>query len=364
MSDRGALLERLVKLAEVNSSEARRELLRELTDVYLDAPEGFPAKEREEFGRLVAQIAREMETAARKVLAEKFATLPNAPKSLVMELADDEIAVAQPILVKSIVLNDPELIAFVQSASQAHLDAVAARHSVGAELAEALVRRGNDEVLRTLVLNRGARIGRDSFETIVARAERAEGLHRPILTRADLPPDLLNDMFFVVSAELKRFVMKRMAGLKAHAVEEAIRLTERRAKAQAGAPDPQMLAAEAYVDGLARRMGGVSEALLVNVAKQKHLLELAIAFGRAAKFDYRTARRVLFDKGPEAVAVVSKALRFDRATFSTLALVNAEATGAGATAVDLMGLYDKVPVDGAQRLMRFWQVRNAPALAA
>lgn len=351
-------LTRLVDLAREPSSDKRRELLREMTDLFMAGPDSYNENENNQFGQILGTVAREMEMEVRQNLATRLANVPNAPRSLIVQLASDEISVAGPVLARSKVLLDADLIAVAKLKSQEHLHAIAGRAEVSSAVSDALVERGNDNVLVRLASNAGARLSETALETLTEKAATVESLRRPMVSRADVPPHLLNEMFFVVTAELKRVILNRMGDLDPSIIDGAIRQTERRMKMRAAAPDPEQAKADAFMAQLAKS-GPVTENMLVTLAKQKRMTEVSIVFAKLAGLDLMTGKRVLADPNPEALAIAARACRFDRQTFSTLALSRADETRSLSAAYDLLELYDKVPVDAAQRVMRFWRVRNS-----
>lgn len=351
-------LSRLVDLAREPSSEKRRELLREMTDLFMASPDVYSETENHQFGDILSRVAREMEMDVRQNLAVRLANVPNAPRGLILQLANDEISVAGPVLAQSKMLRDADLIALAKLKSQDHLHAIAGREEVSAEVSDALVERGDDKVLVKLVSNAGARLSEGAMESLTDRASNVEALRRPLVTRADLPPHLLNEMFFAVSAELKRMIMNRVAGLDPEIVDAAIRKSERRMKMRGATRDSEQARADAFIEHLAKS-GPISEGVLVNLAKQKRSGETIAVFAKLAGLDIATAKRVMADPNPEALAIASRACRFDRQTFSTLALSRADETRSLSAAYELLELYDKVPVDAAQRVIRFWRVRSA-----
>ena len=99
----------LIAMAQEPSSEKRRALLRELTEVFLGT-ETHSGKETDLYGAVLAELSAEMETAVRAELAQRFADSPAAPRTLIRRLANDEAAVATPVLSASPVLTDADLI--------------------------------------------------------------------------------------------------------------------------------------------------------------------------------------------------------------------------------------------------------------
>ena len=127
MSDKIARLGNLVLLAKEPTSEGRRKLLREVTDLFLEAPETLKNNEVALFGNIMGRIAYDLEMSVRQHLAEQLAGVDAAPHGLVTKLANDEIEVARPVLQESGVLRDEDLLEVVKIRSQGHLLAVSVR---------------------------------------------------------------------------------------------------------------------------------------------------------------------------------------------------------------------------------------------
>ena len=87
--------------------------------------------------------------------------------------------------------------------------------------------------------------------------------------------------------------------------------------------------------------------------------EFAHAFARLADIDVKTAQRIVRTRNAEGVAIVCRSARFDRGTFSALALLlDASQTRSSGETQRLLSLYDQVTPEAAQRVMRFWKVRQ------
>jgi uncharacterized protein (DUF2336 family) len=107
---------------------------------------------------ILNKLVTEFETELRQQLAERLSDSKSAPRNLVLALANDEIVVARPILLKSGVLRDPELIEIIHHRTLEHQLAIAMRTSVSEVVSDALVETGNTDVVKTLLQNPNARI--------------------------------------------------------------------------------------------------------------------------------------------------------------------------------------------------------------
>jgi uncharacterized protein (DUF2336 family) len=349
---------RLIDLANEASSEKRRELLREVTDLFLaDAP-GYSANEREHFDVIMRSVARDMEDAVRRELAQRLADLPSAPEGLIRQLANDDFRVAEEVLRKSPVLCETDLVAIIQAKGQEEMAAIATRKDVTAVVSDALVERGDDTVLVKLVSNESAKFSNGGFQKIVERSEQNEALQKPLIARADLPVALMQDMFTFVSSELRAKITQKLDALPPGVLDKAL--------AEAGRAftvDPPVLKdaerkAMVRIAELARRRE-LTEGVLLEFVRTKQTAEFKHALARLAEVDLKTIERILRARNTEAVALICKATKLSRATFAAIAGSMGAAPGGKADAI--LALYDQVTTSAAQRAMRFWQVRKAAA---
>lgn len=268
-------LQRLVDLAKEPSSERRRELMREVTDIFLEDPGGYSDSENEAFGEVLAQVARDVETAMRAELATRLADVPEAPGNLINELARGEIEVAEPLLRQSKALSEEQLMSIVQGKGATHALAVSQRDDVSEDISEALVNTGDDKVLTALVQNDQARFNRTTLEKVVDRSEALPQIQERLVNRADLPPDLMNDMFFFVGKQLKERILERNSQLDPAMLEEALNASRARVSGSLGQKfSVEQRRAAAEVNAMARKKLLNERAMMemVNNARADHFL--------------------------------------------------------------------------------------------
>lgn len=361
MTEKTRQLQNLILLAQEQSSDGRRELLREITDLFVDSHTEVGAQESADFAEIVGHLIYDVEMDVRKHLAARLSTLDGAPHNLVTLLANDEIDVARPLLATSPVLHNADLIKIVKKRSQEHLLTVSGRAEVGEEVADALAERGDDKVLETLARNEGAVISRAAAETLVAKSENQKALQEPLVTRADLPPDLMNQMYFWVSEKLRERIMLETQDLDEEVVENLLKeiqesiLGDMTYKADIDAePSP----AEKFI----RRkvmLKQLDPLLLVGLLRDGRTAEFLEGFARLTSLDNGTAQRVLSDPTHQGLAIACKASGIETDDFSALArLTSSNGTLDAADIFEVVDMYEKIPMDTAKRTMRFWRVRQ------
>ncbi len=188
-------LHNLVDLAREGSSQGRRDLLREITDLFFDEPANLNQTAVDLFGDVIGDLVREMEMEVRAGLSERLSHSPEAPSNVIETLANDEIDVARPFLSDSPVLGSEALIRIVKHRSQEHKLAISLRSQVDEATSAILVEEGNDTVVEAVVKNPGVLLSRKTLTKVVQKSEHNENLRQPLISRQDLPADLMHQMF-------------------------------------------------------------------------------------------------------------------------------------------------------------------------
>jgi len=353
----GSRLPDLIAMAQEPSSEKRRALLRELTEVFFGT-ETHTETETDLYGTVLAELSAEMETAVRAELAQRFADSPAAPRALIRRLANDEAEVATPVLSASPVLTDADLIEVARTRGQDHLRAVSTRKDVSEAVSDAIVDHGDDETLHSLLSNEGARLSREASEKAVERARVNPALHAATVERKSLPPDLLNEMYFIVEARLRHTILERNARMDPALLESALEAGRTRLAKQDGALPADYSESLAYVEEL-HAAGQLSPRMLARFLRSGGRTCFLIALARLADIDFHTARQIIERKDLDALAVVCRSAGLDRALFLTYAVVLLNDDGDAMAKAHAYGrMYQELAPDAAKRTLRFWRMRR------
>ncbi len=140
------LAERLQEIAREGTSDKRRQLLRELTDLFFDQDEARSEAENGLYGEIATRISGEMSVEDRSEFAERIADESTAPRNLVVTLGNDDIRVARPVIERSTVLTDDDLCSIVEKRGEEHRIAVTTRPAISESVSAALVRHGGEQV--------------------------------------------------------------------------------------------------------------------------------------------------------------------------------------------------------------------------
>jgi len=353
-------LNNLVDLAREKSSERRRTLLREVTDLFFEEVPSQGSATSRKFDEVLSSLAEQTAQDAREELSQRFSEAPEAPRGLVLQLAQDAIEVAAPMLAKSSVLSNDDLLSIAETAGQGHLKAMSGREDVCERLSDTIVRRGDDETVAKLIRNDGARLSRETFETVTERAESSPVLQGPLVEREDTPNDLLADLMLTVGNSLRERIVERFDTVDPALLEQAMEASRARL-AERLEEDKAVAAAQKFVQSMAVRKQ-LNGNLLARLLREREFTKFYVAFAEMTGVDIVAARRAVQQESIDPLALICKSAGFEKALFVTLAVLRGAADeNAFKDARELGQLYDKISGDDAARAMRFWRMRKSVA---
>ena len=354
---------KLIDLARTTDSAQRRELLREVTDLFFETSGSRNARETALFDDVLQIVAAEMQASVLAELSKIFADAADAPAGLMRDLANNSFEVAAPVLQRSRALDEQTLLQIVNYQSQQHIKAVAQRGDVSEKLSDAIVKFGDDHALDALIRNDDAKISRTSMEVAVDRARRNTLLHEGVVGRSDLPLDLLNEMYFVVENTLRDQIMQRNASVDPTTLDAALSKARERMHKSASDTSAEAKNAMAFIQSK-KNSGELNARLLVSLyreAKQAHFL---YGLAEITNLDPETVADLIERRDIDGLAMICRAAGIERPLFVTLAVISCGGDEAMARAEEFGRMYNAVPVEAAQRAMRFFKVRKGAALAA
>ncbi|MEH3148133.1 MAG: DUF2336 domain-containing protein [Methylobacterium frigidaeris] len=145
----------------------------------------------------------------RRALAEACADAAGAPRPLVVALARDRPEIAAPVLARSPVLTDTDLVDCAAIGDEAARVAIAGRPHLSPMLCGALAEIAGAAALARLAANPGAGIPRGSLLRLVARHGGDARLREALLARPGLPLDVRHAVTARLADSLSDFVVGR-----------------------------------------------------------------------------------------------------------------------------------------------------------
>jgi uncharacterized protein (DUF2336 family) len=307
-ADRERLLSGIVELCDVSQAEGRPAAPE--IQILLDSI----------FMTLVVEAERDI----RGRLAERLADAAWAPPALINILALDEIEIARPIIARSAVLQDHDLIRLMVQATLEHQIEIARRPALSSAVVDAIIAKDESAVLTALASNTTAQISPEGLRHLVDKARDVVALRSPLSRHPGLSSDLAEQLYLWVGRALRDALIARFQ-LDPDKMAQAVDAALRAAHAGAAVADtPSLEHAEDREDmeaALVEKLdsaGQLRPGYLLRVLRERRLPLFLFALARLGKFDIRQVRRAVDSNRPELLALACSAVGIDRSVFPTI----------------------------------------------
>jgi uncharacterized protein (DUF2336 family) len=346
----------LKELPNRSSSEARRDLLREVTESLRGSAPS--AEEAGELDRIMASVAADFSVEVRTEFARLVAASATRFCESAEQFALDEIEVAAPVLKHSQALSEDVLLRVVNEKSQQHMMAVTQRTTVSPRVSHALVERGGDEVVTSLLGNEGADIADKTYDIVMERADGSPMLQAGLVRRKSVPLDILNTLYHKTEADLRREIVAKFGEVKPEELEKAFERSRARVTSRYRRVPEDMAAARKRLAALeAQRL--LAPPVLASLLREGPASRTAfvLTFAKLADVEFDVVLQAVDGPNLDTLALLSRGAGFDRGLFVTLAVGLDKSSNGLAKAEEYGDLFESVPVQAAQRALRFWKVR-------
>lgn len=270
---------------------------------------------------ILVQIYRVVQAGMRRILAERFAARADAPRALVLALANDAIDIARPVIRLSPVLGDEDLVHIVVDATPDHRLAVTERPVLSARLCDVLIYLGDPEIAVRVAGHPNAVISAHALQRLVLASRETAALQSLVLHRPEMRDDLATAMYHWVADDLKAYIARHYGEALARHLGPEV---DAAAAAVAAGRPPVHDRPAAMPSTLAHFITALRGNDLPGAERElKRLSRLP---------DFAVARLMYHDNG-EGLAVLCRSTGVDQATFGDIfALLNATGPRAAFTA--------------------------------
>lgn len=352
-------LTELLNLARDRSSEGRRTLVATIGDLFEGQGETLTERERALMTDILNKLISEVETAVRRELSQRLAAREDAPRELILMLANDEIEVARPILLASEILKDADLIEIIRHRSMQHQLSIAMRRKVSEAVSDALIEAGHVDVIKALLDNPKSRLSHAAMEYLVEESRRVDTYQEPLVHRSDLPQTLARRMCLWVSAALRSHI------LATHEIDptelddllEAI-ISDSTNDGFGREDMPESAARE--LARTYREEEELTPEFLVKVLREGEVALFEALFAEMSGLRMRLIRRVVYEPGGEGLVIVCRALKIEKPVFTSIFLMSRKGRP-GDQKVDpdelsrVLVLFDRVKPAAAEAVLKRWR---------
>jgi uncharacterized protein (DUF2336 family) len=362
MSEASSFLRDLDEAVSRGTPESRKRALWHTTDLMITG--GYSNDEIWTFGEVIGRLADEIEVAARVQLSKRLARFDQAPINIIHKLAfDDEIEVAAPILRESEQLEPYALVANVCTKGQSHMLAIAQRKSIDQEVTDVLVTRGNQDVVKSVATNNGARFSDFGFLHMIQRAEGDSILAEQLGLRKDIPRHIFQQLIAKASDDVKKRLADERPDMTDQ-IQSSVSDVAGELQSKFGPVSRSHFVAKRVV-ATQHRQGNLNERSIALYATSHKLDEVTIGLSLLCALPGDVIERALFDKNREMLLILAKALDFSWPTIMALLFLGAKDHRITAKDLtDLEGEFGRLNVATSRSVLQFYQSRKNDAAAS
>jgi uncharacterized protein (DUF2336 family) len=282
---------------------------------------------------------------------------PEAPRDLVVLLANDEIEVAHPVLVLSEILDDSELLDIIRRHTMEHRLAVAMRKSLSETVSDAIVGTGDSGVIRVLIENPGARISPPTMEHLVEASRNEPSFQAPLLNRKDLNARLARRMYWWVSAALRKHIAKNF-DVDSDALDSNIVSTVKGILGEGS--ETAIDSADDAARCLAEK-GAITPPLMIQTLREGQTGLFEAMFAEHVGLGKAMIKRFISEPGGEGLAIAAKSTGMYKPDFATIFLLS-RAARPGEKVVDpselsrVVEFFDHIKIETAKKVVGYWKL--------
>ncbi len=348
----------------VETAAIRRQLAKRLADVICIPESQLAPQERHMAGDVLVELLREADIELREGVAKRLVMLNEAPRTILVILAKDDLRVARHVLEKSRSLTDSDLIQIARKVPMEHRQVLAQRRNITDSVVDVLVEFLEEDVVETVLMNKTAQFSETALQRILRMSRNHHRYVELLLLRDELRPSHGLTMFWWAEPKERRKILKRFSiartvlqdscadlypmaaqnGWSDSSVRKALQFIERRQRNRAAIDRSQYEGLEAALE--AAEAGGLTR-------------EITQEISYMAGVKPATGAQILTDQSGEAIAILCKAPGLKREFVSKMwrALKRPTVDENGNEHPDLtriIAVYDEISTDKAQTVLRYW----------
>jgi len=350
-----SLISELEEAVRRGSRDKRVETLRRVTDLFLGEKERLNEEQIQVFDDVLGHLIARIESKALIELSERLAPVNNAPIKVVHTLAcDDEIAIAGPVLSLSDRLTTPDLIQIALAKSQSHLLAISKRSSLSESLTDALIERGDQDVISKLAENAGAHFSEKAYARLIDQSGADDSLLEKLGLRLDIPLHLFRRLLERVTAAVRERIMALATPEKRDDIKEILASISNDVIDNNDKLDHDFAAAQRLVQTM-NESGELDQFALLEFAKARQFAATVTALATLCSAPIDMIKQMLNDGRNEPLLVPCKAAGLSWPTLR--ALLQDDLLGRAAKDDEINKLksdYIKLSHSTAKKLLEFW----------
>lgn len=351
-------------LADADDQAVRRQLAKRLADVICIPASQLTPQERHMAGDVLVELLRSADPDIRESVAKRLVMLNEAPRTILVILAKDEIQIAKHILEESKSLTDSDLIQISRKVSGEHRAVIAKRRKITDSVVDAMVEFLEEDVVEALLKNKGAQFSETALQRIVTVSRSHQPYVTLLIKREELRPSHGLTMFWWADTANRKKILHRFAVTR-NVLQETCSDLFPKAAAD-GWSDAGVRKALQFIERRQRNRAAIARSDFEGLEQAISAAEVqGLTRGLTEEISYMagvkpaTGAQILTDKGGEGVAILCKAPGLKRDYIEKLwrAMKRPVHDTDGSMHPNLQRVYetyDTISTDKAQTVLRYW----------
>jgi uncharacterized protein (DUF2336 family) len=363
-ADTSCLFDELDAALQSGSSERRLAMLRHATDLFLFEADRLSEDQIGIFDAVLVQLIERIEARALVEISERLAPIANAPPDLTLSLAGHSaIAVARPVLKNSPRLTTADLVGIAKTQSQGHLLAISERAQIATAVSDVLLDRGDDAVVLSVAGNSGAKLSDNGFDLLLKAAESDDRLAETTGLRLDLPLNVLKQLLARASEAVRSRLLARTPAEFQEQMRQALSAATEAVDRESSKPRDFPRAKLSVA--LLRAEGELHEGTLCEFARSRKYEEMTVALSLLSSTSLEIIKPLLNSPIDDGLLIPCKVADCKWETVSAILATKLPPGSAPKMGHEILkSEFAKLSKTNAERLLRFWQVREASARCA
>jgi uncharacterized protein (DUF2336 family) len=302
------------------SAERRVRTLQRLSELLLSSVERLSSSQIGVFDDVLVRLLDCVGVDALAELSIALADFAAPPEQTVRQLSRHQNPqVAGPLLSRSPILVDKDLVEIAKNRSQQHLVALAGRQRLSEALTDIILKLAGKDASRALAKNPSARFSSRGLAVLLAAASRDDTIAESLGLRPDLPLAALQELLSKTNQTVRARLLKAAPAELRETIQAELQNVDAQAKSQPQDPKDHTDAAHAAVAALSRT-GKLNDSTVNRFAIRREYANVVAALSLLSGAEVETIAPLMNDSGGEGLIIACRASRLDWQT--TLAILN------------------------------------------
>ncbi len=205
MPDSGTVMHELEAALGSTATPRTFDIMRKITDLFVEGADLFSVNQVEVFDNMLCKLIEHNGPQGAVEVSARLAPCEKAPANVVRKLSsDNNLAVSGPFLRGKFSLPDADLVGYVRTKRKEYLALIASRPELSTAVTDVLIERGDIDVMRIVIANKGAKISDGGFAKLISEGRNSKEFTQLVGSRPDMPDELKP----FVEMNLKKFAKR------------------------------------------------------------------------------------------------------------------------------------------------------------